>query len=88
MDFFATHPHYLWAIFGFAFFPRITLWFFATITGGFGFWLGVFFVPHIMIAYWATYYYFDTNPILCILAWMVALGGSSTEKKAIQKRIK
>lgn len=86
MDFFATHTHYLWALFGFAFFPRITLWFFALITGGFWFWVGVFFIPHIMIAYWATHYYWDTNPVLCILSWFIAFGGSKSESKVIKSR--
>ena len=84
MDFFATHPHYLWALFGFACFPRITLWFFALITGGFWFWVGVFFIPHIMVAWWATVYYWDTNPILCVIAWFIALAGSNCDKKIVR----
>lgn len=86
MDFFAAHPHYLWALFGFAVFPRITLWFFAATTGGFWFWIGVFFVPHIMVAFWATTYYWDTNPVLCVIAWIFALSGSSGESSAIRRR--
>ena len=88
MDFFDAHTYPYLALFGWVFFPRITFWFFSAISGGFGFWLGVFFVPHIMVAYWATYYYWDTNPALCILAWYFAFIGSSQETKMARKRIK
>lgn len=83
MDFISTHPHYLWALFGFACFPRITLWFFSLMTGGFLFWLGVLFVPRIMIAYWGTHYYWDTDPFLCVCSWFLALGGTKTETKVV-----
>ena len=85
MDFFVTHVHPYWALFGWLCFPRITFWFFSAMTGGFGFWLGVFFVPHIMAAYWATHYYWDTNPVLCVFAWLAAFGGSSSENKVVIK---
>ncbi len=87
MDFFATHPHYLWALFGFTCFPRITFWFFSLITGGFWFWIGVLFFPHIMVAFWATTYYWDTNPILCVIAWMIAFSGSCAEGRVVKSRV-
>lgn len=81
--------HHGWALlFMWACFPRITFWFISSMTGGFGFWLGVLFVPHIMVAFWATVYYWNTNPWLCFFAWVIALGGSSKEKKVIEKRVK
>jgi hypothetical protein len=72
--------HTIWQLLGWLFFPRIMFWFFSAMTGGFFFWLGVFFVPRIMVAFWATVYYWDTNPILCIFAWIYALTGEMTEK--------
>ncbi len=70
-----------------AIFPRLTL-FFATIMsfGLFG-WLGFIFAPHILVAILATNYYWDTNPILCVIAWVIALGGSSGEAKVAKKGI-
>jgi len=32
----------------------------------------------------ATYYYWDTNPVLCIVAWFVAFGGTGAEGKTAQ----
>ena len=66
-------------------FPRISFIFISLMTGGFFFWLGVIFVPRIMMAYWATYYYWDTNYILCIIAWFFVFCGESYEKKEILK---
>jgi hypothetical protein len=77
--------HGIFYLIGWALFPRIMFWFFSAMTGGFFFWLGVFLVPRIMVAYWATYYYFDTNPILCLVAWFIALSGESAEKTSIKK---
>lgn len=88
MDFFDAHMSPYWALFGWIFFPRITFWFFSVMTGGFGFWLGVLFAPYIMVAYWATQYYWDTNPWLCVFAWLLAFNGSSHETKAVRKRFK
>jgi len=65
---------------GWIMFPRLMFWFFSVITGGFWFWVGVFFVPRLMAAFWLTYGYFHTNPILCVLAWIFAITGEQTEK--------
>ena len=86
MDFFAAHTYPYWALFGWAFFPRITFLFFSAITGGLGFWLGVLFIPRLMIAFWATTYYWHTNPVLCILAWFCALSGTKAEVKVANKK--
>lgn len=85
MDFFEVHANPYWYLAGWLFFPRIMFWFVSAITGGFLFWLGVFFCPYIMAAYWATYYYWDTNPGLCLFAWFFAFSGSGTEKKIVIK---
>ena len=75
--------HGLLFLVGLAVFPRITL-LFSNATGfGFLFWLGWFFVPHLTVAVLATTFYFDTNPILVLFSWFIALGGESKEKKVV-----
>ena len=82
-DFFKNHG--IIQLLGWLFFPRIMFWFFSVITGGFWFWIGVFFVPRVMLAFWATTYYWDTNPVLCLLAWLGCITIEGTEKKKIIK---
>lgn len=77
-DFFSNHS--IIHLLAWVFFPRIMFWFFSVITGGFWFWVGVLFIPRIMVAFWATTYYWDTNPLICVIAWIVALSGESAEK--------
>jgi hypothetical protein len=48
-------------------------------------WLGWLFVPHLLVAILATTIYWHTNPVLCVIAWIVALGGTSAETEAAKK---
>ena len=66
-------------------FPRITVFFFSTVTGGLLFWIAFLIVPRIFIAILAAYNYWDTNPILVILAFLWCLGGETTEKEATRR---
>lgn len=66
------------------FFPRLTMLFAVGVPFGILAWLGWLFVPHILVAILATTYYWHTNPILCIISWIVALGGTGTEAKVVQ----
>ena len=77
MDFWQHHG--LLFLLGCAFFPRITLLFFSSVT--FGFWtiLGWIFVPHFVIAILATTIYWNTNPVLVIISWFFAFAGTSGE---------
>lgn len=79
--------HNILHLLGWLFFPRIMFWFFSAMSGGFFFWLGVFLAPRIMVAYWATEYYWSTNPFLCIFAWFVAFTGESLEKSVVSDSI-
>lgn len=82
MDFWAHHGFLF--LFGLAVFPRITLFLFANISGlGILYWLGWLIAPHLTVAILATTFYWDTNPILVIIAWFIALGGEGAEKKGI-----
>lgn len=69
-----------------AFFPRITMLVVGTVSS-FGFlgWLGFIFAPHLTVAILATTYYWQTNPVLCVIAWLVALGGTNGEAKAARR---
>lgn len=63
------------------FFPRLAMLFAVTIPFGLIAWLGWLFVPHLAVAVLATQYYWHTNPILCVIAWIVALAGTGGEYK-------
>ena len=68
-----------------AIFPRLTLLFSSVAFGGFVWWLGFFFCPRILIASLATVAYFQTNPILVVMSWLIAIGGEVFEKWGIGK---
>lgn len=67
-----------------ALFPRITM-ILATPWGGLLWWLGLIFLPRIQVAVLATYYYWETNPLLCIVAWLFCLGGEGAEKSTVAR---
>ena len=69
-------------------FPRLTLLFSSVAFGGLFWWIGFFFVPRILVAVLATMSYLQTNPVLVIISWLVALSGESTEKYALRRRVK
>jgi hypothetical protein len=77
MDFWANHG--LIFLVCIAMFPRLTL-LLATLTPfGLLAWLGWIFCPHLLVAILATSRYWHTNPVLCIIAWLIAIGGTSAE---------
>lgn len=67
-------------------FPRLTLLFSSVPFGGVLWWLGLIFCPRILVAVLATVNYFQTNPILVILSWLIALGGEGLEKYGLRGR--
>ena len=69
-----------------AIFPRITMLVVGTVSS-FGLlgWIGWIFAPHLTVAILATTVYWDTNPVLCVIAWMVALGGTGGEAKVASR---
>lgn len=91
IDFFEKHS--LFFLLSISFFPRLTLivsgLLFESIEfGGLLWWISFFFAPRVLIAVLATISYWNTNPILVIFSWLIALGGESSEKFIISKKIK
>lgn len=66
------------------FFPRLTLLFSSVASGGLVWWLSWLFFPRVLVATLATFAYFQTNPILVTISWLVAFGGESFEKRSIR----
>ena len=82
IDFWQNHGWLF--LLGCVFFPRITTLFFTTMT--FGVWhiLGWIFCPHFMVAFIATGLYWHTDPILCVIAWILAFNGTGVEVNAVK----
>jgi hypothetical protein len=77
MDFWQHHG--IWFIVFMFFFPRLTM-LFATVWGGWLWWLGWLFAPRLTVAILATTYYWDTNTVLVVLTWFWAFSGEGAEK--------
>lgn len=78
--------HGLALLAGLALLPRLTLLLSSIATGGLVWWIGWLVAPRILIATLATISYFETNPLLVVIAWLVALGGESSEKCWVRRR--
>lgn len=90
VDFFTKHGWFF--LFSIAMFPRLTLLvsgllFNSIEFGGILWWLGFFIAPRILVATLATIAYWQINPILVIFAWLIALGGESSEKLVIRRKM-
>jgi hypothetical protein len=81
VDFFENHN--IFFLIFISFFPRLTLLFSSVAFGGFLWWLGFFFMPRLLVAVLATVAYGKTNPLLVVIAWIVAISGEFMEKKKI-----
>lgn len=91
VDYFTKHGWIF--LFSIALFPRLTLLVSGLLVGSIAFgglfwWLGFFFAPRILVATLATISYWNTNQILVIISWLIALGGESSEKFVITNRIR
>ena len=78
MDFLTNHG--VLTLICLALFPRLTLLIASSATGGGLRWLGWVFTPHLLVAILALPYW-DTNPVLVVIAWIMAFGGTSAEGK-------
>ena len=77
----------VWFLIALTIFPRLTLLFSSIASGGLLWWLGWIFSPHLLVAILALPYW-DSNPVLVVIAWMVAFGGTSGESKIVVRRRK
>lgn len=77
-DVFAHHG--TWFLIGLALFPRITLLVSSVVSGGLLWWLGFIFAPHLLVAFLAIPFW-DSNPVLVVIAWLCALSGTSAESR-------
>lgn len=84
MDFWQVHG--IFFLIFITLFPRLTMLFAVTVPFGFLAWFGWLFFPHLTVAILATQYYWQTNPILCVIAWFVALAGTGGEAKVVSYR--
>jgi hypothetical protein len=74
-----------WFLIFITIFPRLTLFFSSVPFGGIFWWLGFFFAPRLLVAFLATIAYWKQNPILVVIAWLVAIGGEGTEKVMLSR---
>ncbi len=68
-----------------ALFPRLTLLIGSFATGGLLWWLGFIFTPHLLVAFLSLPYW-ETNPFLVIVAWVMALIGTVFEGKCANSK--
>lgn len=90
IDYFQKHGYFF--LISIALFPRLTLLFsgllFQSIEfGGLIWWFSFLFAPRILVATLATISYWQTNQILVIISWLIALGGESSEKVFIRRKM-
>ena len=78
IDFWDNHGVFF--LFFITLFPRLTLLFSSVPFGGILWWLGFFFAPRILVAVLASVAYWQTNPILVVISWFVAISGETAEK--------
>ena len=70
------------------FVPRLAMLFAVSVPFGWLAWLGWLFAPHLTVAILATTFYWQTNPVLCVIAWFVALGGTAGEGKVASRTVR
>lgn len=79
--------HGLFFLAGLVLFPRITVILFSHVTGGLLFWVFFLLFPRIVIPILAAYHYWDTNPILVILSFLICISAETGEKTIVQRRV-
>ncbi len=69
-------------------FPRLTLLFSSIPFGGLLWWLGFIFAPRVLVATLATITYWEVNPVLVVISWLVAISGESGEKSVLNTQVR
>ncbi len=85
-DFWRVHS--VWFLIFMNLFPRITMLVATPFPIGFGGWFGWLVVPRIYAAIIATTLYWNTNPTLCVITWIIALGTTSTNEGVLIRKIR
>jgi hypothetical protein len=80
--------HGVFFLFFIAFFPRLTLLFSNVPFGGLLWFLGFFFAPRLLVATLATIAYWNQNPLLVLIAWVICLSGESSEKYMVHRKMR
>lgn len=91
IDFWLVHG-WLFLI-GLVFFPRLTMLIAGTVSKFGAFvqpwnilaWVAWIFVPHFLVAILATTFYWNTNPVLCVIAWVMAFTGTGGEAETVRR---
>ena len=78
--------HGLLFLAGLTFFPRLTVLLFSHVTGGLLFWIFFLIFPRIVIPILAAYHYWDTNPVLVIVSFIICLSAETGEKAVVKKK--
>jgi hypothetical protein len=79
--------HGVFFLFFITLFPRLTLLLSSVPFGGVFWWLGLIFAPRLTVAILATLAYWEMNPMLVIISWVVALSGESSEKVLLTRQV-
>jgi hypothetical protein len=79
--------HNIFFLIGLVFIPRLTVIFFSAVTGGLLFWIAFLIFPRIVIPILAAYHYWDTNPVLVILAFVICLSVETGEKTVVKRKV-
>ncbi|MDO8676741.1 MAG: hypothetical protein Q7K16_03815 [Candidatus Azambacteria bacterium] len=67
-------------------FPRLMMLLAVTTPFGWLAWLGWIFTPSLLVAILATTYYWHTNPVLCVIAWLFAFGKFGETSHTVNSR--
>ena len=78
--------HSFWFLLGILCFPRLTMLLATSVAFGPLAWIGWLVWPSLLAAILATNYYWETNPVLCVCAWLFMLAkaggaGGATRRK-------
>lgn len=72
---------------GLTLFPRLTVLLFSHVTGLLIFWIFFMCFPRIVIPILAAYHYWDSNPILVVISFLICLGGETGEKTVVRRAV-
>ena len=79
--------HGLLFLAGLVFFPRLTVILASHVSGGPLFWSFFLVFPRIVIPILAAYHYWDTNPVLVILSFLICLSAETGDKTVVQRKV-